>query len=68
MTDVNLQITSYVLDVIRGEVPKKTLDEVFETKDELAQIVKGELAESMEDFGYSIVKSLITDIDPAADV
>ena len=44
LTDVNLQITSYVLDVIRGEVPKKTLDEVFETKDELAQIVKGELA------------------------
>jgi len=68
LTDVNLQITSYVLDVIRGEVPKKTLDEVFETKDELAQIVKGELAESMEDFGYSIVKSLITDIEPAADV
>tara|TARA_B100001750_G_scaffold235274_1_gene237579 strand:- start:50 stop:955 length:906 start_codon:yes stop_codon:yes gene_type:complete len=68
LTDVNVQITSYVLDVIRGEVPKKTLDEVFETKDELAQIVKGELAESMEDFGYSIVKSLITDIEPAADV
>ena len=68
LTDVNLQITSYVLDVVRGEVPKKTLDEVFETKDELAQIVKGELAESMEDFGYSIVKSLITDIEPAADV
>ena len=68
LTDVNLQITSYVLDVIRGEVPKKTLDEVFETKDELAQIVKSELAESMEDFGYSIVKSLITDIEPAADV
>ncbi|MBI21240.1 MAG: SPFH domain-containing protein [Chloroflexi bacterium] len=68
LTDVNLQITSYVLDVIRGEVPKKTLDEVFETKDELAQIVKSELAESMEDFGYSIVKSLITDIEPAPDV
>ena len=68
LTDVDLQITSYVLDVIRGEVPKKTLDEVFVTKDELAQIVKTDLAESMEDFGYSIVKSLITDIEPAPDV
>ena len=33
LTDVELQITSYVYDVVRGEVPKKTLDEVFETKE-----------------------------------
>ena len=68
LTDVNTQITSYVYDVVRGEVPKKTLDEVFETKDELAQIIKGDLSESMDTFGYSIVKSLITDIDPDANV
>ena len=29
LTDVNQQITSYVYDVVRAEVPKKTLDEVF---------------------------------------
>ena len=68
LTDVNGQITSYVYDVVRGEVPKKTLDEVFETKDDLAQIIKSDLSESMDDFGYSIVKSLITDIDPATNV
>ena len=68
LTDVNTQITSYVYDVVRGEVPKKTLDEVFETKDELAQIIKGDLSESMDTFGYSFVKSLITDIDPDANV
>jgi regulator of protease activity HflC (stomatin/prohibitin superfamily) len=68
LTDVNLQITSYVYDVVRGEVPKKTLDEVFETKEDLAQIIKSELSESMDSFGYSIVKSLITDIDPAPNV
>lgn len=68
LTDVNLQITSYVYDVVRGEVPKKTLDEVFETKDELAQTIKNDLSESMDDFGFSIVKSLITDIDPALNV
>jgi len=68
LTDVNLQITSYVYDVVRGEVPKKTLDEVFVTKDELAQIIKNDLSESMDNFGYSIVKSLITDIDPAPNV
>ena len=68
LTDVNGQITSYVYDVVRGEVPKKTLDEVFETKDELAQTIKDDLSDSMDDFGYSIVKSLITDIDPALNV
>ena len=68
LTDVELQITSYVYDVVRGEVPKKTLDEVFETKEDLAQIIKADLSDSMDDFGYSIIKSLITDIDPAPNV
>ena len=68
LTDVNSQITSYVYDVVRAEVPKKTLDKVFETKDELAQTIKEELSDSMDDFGNSIVKSLITDIDPDQNV
>ena len=68
LTDVNQQITSYVYDVVRAEVPKKTLDEVFESKDVIAQTIKAELSESMDDFGYSIVNSLITDIDPAPNV
>ena len=68
LTDVKSQITSYVYDVVRAEVPKKTLDKVFETKDELAQTIKEELSDSMDDFGYSIVKSLITDIDPDQNV
>ena len=68
LTDVNSQITSYVYDVVRAEVPKKTSDKVFETKDELAQTIKEELSDSMDDFGYSIVKSLITDIDPDQNV
>ena len=68
LTDVNQQITSYVYDVVRAEVPKKTLDEVFESKDVIAQTIKAELAESMDDFGYAIVNSLITDIDPASNV
>ena len=68
LTDVNQQITSYVYDVVRAEVPKKTLDEVFESKDVIAQTIKAELSESMDDFGYSIVNSPITDIDPAPNV
>ena len=68
LTDVNQQITSYVYDVVRAEVPKKKLDELFESKDEIAQTIKTDLSGSMDDFGYSIVNSLITDIDPAPNV
>lgn len=58
------QITSYVFDLVRAEIPKLTLDEVFERKDDVANAVKKELSEVMDDFGYGIVKALVTDIDP----
>jgi len=58
------QITSYVFDVVRAEVPKMKLDDVFERKDDIAIAVKSELNEAMQDYGYDIVKSLVTDIDP----
>ena len=62
------QITSYVYDVVRARVPVIKLDEVFEAKDEIAQTVRSELAEIMDDFGYGILKALVTDIDPDAKV
>lgn len=58
------QITSYVFDVVRAEVPKMKLDDVFERKDDIAIAVKGELNEAMTDYGYDIIKTLVTDIDP----
>lgn len=58
------QITSYVFDVVRAEVPKMKLDYVFERKDDIALAVKGELNEAMTDYGYDIIKTLVTDIDP----
>lgn len=68
LTDARSQIQSYVFDVIRAKVPTMELDSVFENKDSIASAVKEELAEAMTDFGYSIVKALITDIDPDAKV
>ncbi|MBN1637443.1 MAG: SPFH domain-containing protein [Ignavibacteriales bacterium] len=59
------QITSYVFDVIRAEIPNIELDDVFREKDRVAQSVKESLSDVMKDYGYDIVKSLITDIDPA---
>lgn len=58
------QITSFVFDVVRAEVPKLRLDDVFEKKDDIAVAVKSELQEAMNSYGYEIVKTLVTDIDP----
>jgi regulator of protease activity HflC (stomatin/prohibitin superfamily) len=62
------QITSYVFDVVRAEVPKMKLDDVFVKKDDIAIAVKRELQEAMLDYGYDIIKTLVTDIDPDAQV
>jgi regulator of protease activity HflC (stomatin/prohibitin superfamily) len=58
------QITSYVFDVVRAEVPKLKLDDVFERKDDIAIAVKSELNEAMTTYGYTIINTLVTDIDP----
>ncbi|WP_347373614.1 SPFH domain-containing protein [Aequorivita sp. Q41] len=62
------QITSYVFDVVRAEVPKMKLDDVFERKDDVAIAVKSELNEAMSTYGYDIIKTLVTDIDPDVQV
>ena len=64
----NDQITSYVFDVVRAEVPKMKLDDVFERKDDIANAVKRELNEAMQEYGYDIIKTLVTDIDPDVQV
>jgi regulator of protease activity HflC (stomatin/prohibitin superfamily) len=62
------QITSYVFDVVRAEVPKMKLDDVFVKKDDVAIAVKTELNEAKLNYGYDIIKTLVTDIDPDAQV
>ena len=68
LQNAEAQITSYVYDVVRAKVPGIKLDDVFETKDDIAQAVKRELESIMDDFGYGIVKALVTDIDPDQNV
>jgi regulator of protease activity HflC (stomatin/prohibitin superfamily) len=68
LQDSDAQITSYVYDVVRARVPRMKLDDVFEKKDEIADAVESELSHTMNEFGYDIVKALVTDIDPDAKV
>jgi regulator of protease activity HflC (stomatin/prohibitin superfamily) len=64
LSDPIKQIESFVYNVILGHVPKMTLDETFDQQAQIAIDVKNNLDDSMREFGYSIVKSLITDIVP----
>ncbi len=62
------QIRSYVFDTIRAEVPKLRLDDVFENKDEIADATTRELSQAMMDYGYQIIRALVTDINPDEEV
>ena len=64
LSDPERQLTALVFDVVRAQVPKMKLDDVFEKKDEIANTVKKELSELMDDYGYAIIRALVTDIDP----
>lgn len=58
------QLTAYIFDLVRAEIPKMILDDVFEKKDDIAFAVKRDLKEAMLEYGYDIIKALVTDIDP----
>ncbi len=68
LQDPAAQITSYIFDVVRAEVPKMRLDDVFVRKDDIAIAIKNELNDAMIEYGYDIIKTLVTDIDPDARV
>jgi regulator of protease activity HflC (stomatin/prohibitin superfamily) len=58
------QITAFIFDVVRAEVPKMILDDVFEKKEEIALAIQRDLKQAMLEYGYDIIKALVTDIDP----
>jgi len=62
------QITAFIFDVVRAEVPKMILDDVFEKKDEVALAIQRDLKQAMLNYGYDIIKALVTDIDPDENV
>jgi len=68
LTNPHQQMQSFVFNTVRAQVPKMTLDEVFEKKDDVAQSVMEELKGKMAEYGYEIIAVLINDIDPDAKV
>jgi regulator of protease activity HflC (stomatin/prohibitin superfamily) len=64
LDDPHGQIASYIFDEVRAEVPKLGLDDVFGKKDDIALAVRDNISSQMDQYGYKIVKTLITDINP----
>lgn len=64
LSDPRGQIQSYVYDVVRSTVPKMKLDEAFLSKAEIANATLEQLQEVMREYGYEILNTLITDLDP----
>mmetsp|Transcript_1608 Transcript_1608/g.1914 ORF Transcript_1608/g.1914 Transcript_1608/m.1914 type:complete len:244 (+) Transcript_1608:28-759(+) len=64
LQDRDDQIRSYVFDTVRSAVPRQNLDETFESKDDIAKAIKEDLKPIMDNFGYTIVQALVTDVNP----
>jgi len=62
LEDATEQIKSYVFDVVRSEVPKLTIDEIFNEKGKIASAIKEGVGDAIENFGYKIIQTLVTDI------
>lgn len=62
------QIRAFVFDLVRAQVPKLILDDVFAKKNDIADAVKQDLAKPMSEFGFGIIEMLVTDINPDQNV
>jgi len=66
LSDPRGQIQSYVFDVVRSTVPKMKLDEAFASKADIASSTRAQLEQVMREYGYEILNTLVTDLDPDA--
>lgn len=58
------QIQSYVYDRVRTSLAKLDLDDAFSSKDQIAQDVETTLSAAMNAYGFAIINTLVTDINP----
>ena len=64
LDDPEVQMQSYAFDVVRSHIPSMDLDEAYADADTIAMHIQETLHAQMADYGYEIVKALITNIEP----
>ena len=62
------QLRSYMEDALRSAIPALSLDDAFARKDDVAFDVQKTVGNEMSRFGFTVVKTLITAIDPSPQV
>jgi regulator of protease activity HflC (stomatin/prohibitin superfamily) len=68
LDDPEVQIQAYAFDVVRSHIPSMGLDEAYADADTIAMHIQETLHRQMAEYGYEIVKALITNIEPDARV
>jgi regulator of protease activity HflC (stomatin/prohibitin superfamily) len=64
LDDPEVQMKSYAFDVVRSHIPTMDLDEAYADADTIAKHIQETLQRQMADYGYEIIKALITNIEP----
>ncbi|MBV8940189.1 MAG: SPFH domain-containing protein [Solirubrobacterales bacterium] len=64
LEDPEVQMKSYAFDVVRSHIPSLDLDEAYADADTIAMHIQETLHRQMADYGYEIVKALVTNIEP----
>jgi regulator of protease activity HflC (stomatin/prohibitin superfamily) len=64
LDDPQVQIQSYAFDVVRSHIPSLDLDDAYADADTIAMHIQDTLHRQMADYGYEIVKALVTNIEP----
>lgn len=68
LTNPKDQIGSLAASVIRGEVPKYTLDEVFVATQTIKRAVEEELKDRLSQYGFTLEATLLTQIEPTPEL
>jgi regulator of protease activity HflC (stomatin/prohibitin superfamily) len=64
LDDPEVQMKSYAFDVVRSHIPSMDLDEAYADADTIAMHIQETLHRQMAEYGYEIVKALVTNIEP----
>jgi regulator of protease activity HflC (stomatin/prohibitin superfamily) len=64
LEDPEVQMKSYAFDVVRSHIPSMNLDEAYADADTIAMHIQDTLHRQMAEYGYEIVKALVTNIEP----
>jgi regulator of protease activity HflC (stomatin/prohibitin superfamily) len=64
LDDPEVQMKSYAFDVVRSHIPTLDLDEAYADADTIAKHIQDTLQRQMSEYGYEIIKALVTNIEP----